>query len=86
MGGRTFEIKAFFATISFKKGGGNIFDSGLIFQEITVNVYFVAFGLTFCECTVCSLPAYLGVIYRYTVSQQSSDNMYNRTLLTLREN
>ena len=69
--------KASFATTSFKKGGGHIFDSGLIFQEITVNVYFVAFGLTFCECTVCSLPAYL---YRYRVSQQSSDDMYNRTL------
>ena len=36
MGGRTFEIKAPFATTSFKKGGGGgrIFEGGLIFGRL----------------------------------------------------
>ena len=34
MGGRTFERKAPFATTSFKKGGGRIFEGGLIFGRL----------------------------------------------------
>ena len=34
MGGRTFERKAPFATTSFKKGGGCIFEGGLIFGRL----------------------------------------------------
>ena len=34
MGGRTFERKAPFATILLKKGGGHIFECGLIFRRL----------------------------------------------------
>ena len=39
MGERTFERKAPFATTLFKKGNGCIFEGGLIFWEITVDVH-----------------------------------------------